>query len=428
MNRSLITLMSAFLLVLQLGLAADQEKPEVVIAKPPAEAALSIKVWLEKDSYEIGERLGINFIISRDCYVYIYDISSQGRATLLLPNAFRKNNLLEAGHYTLPDDRYSLVAEGQPGLEYIQAIASVKPISVLVAPQSAYKETNFATVGTDAGELKVEVEKGVENLPPREWAADWTSFRLLPPGLAWVVIDSEPRGVEARINGELVGSTPLAASTEPGFSRIVLRKEGYGIWSERIYLERNEVAEIEAHLEKATPSTSMMPPASMPQTPSREVSGKPLAALEFNLGIDGESLGAEVGLRGGLRVGTAARFTGDPVPDYYEVPPPAKPWPDAEVYNDGPETEFYLKLAAPLGERLALVIGGGLAVQEQVHIATPESQGVLPLDIAVKPNGYKAARNYLTVFGGFLLKFEPFFLELDCHNRRGWAMGIGIGF
>ncbi|MFQ6033364.1 MAG: hypothetical protein ACE5KR_00700, partial [Candidatus Bipolaricaulia bacterium] len=94
----------------------------------------------------------------------------------------------------------------------------------------------------------------------------------------------------------------------------------------------------------------------------------------------------------------------------------------------GPEVEVYLKLIAPLRERLALALGGGLALQEQVHIAAPPSGSALPQDIALKPNGYKTAENYLTLLGGLLFKSGPFFLELDYHSRRGLLLGAGIDF
>lgn len=425
MERSLSILLLGLLLLGQLSLAVEGEQPlpEAVLANPKA-AELSIKVWLDREAYEAGERLRIHFISSCDCYIYIYNISAQGKVTILFPNAFHKDNFLNAGRHTLPDDRYSLVVEGQPGIEYIQAIASTRPIEALVVPQGIYEEAPFPVIGTEPQELKIEVEEEVERLSAQEWAADWTSFYLLEPGRAWLVVVSEPSGAQVYIDGKPVGQTPLAVSAAPGFVRITLRKEGYWRWSEQLHLGRNEVEEIEAQLELI--SAILPPPA--PQTPSSEAGGGLLAGLGFNLGIDWKSLGMEVGLLRELRLGTAARFTGDQVPGYYEVPPPEEPWPGELIYNDGPEVEFYLLLAVPLGERPALALGGGLAVQEQVHIAAAPEGSSLPQDVVIKPNGYRTTKNYLTALGGLILKTEPFFLELDYHSRRGFLLGIGIGF
>ena len=412
MRRSLLLL--GLLLLPQLALGVE---PEVVFTSPAEEAELSIKVWLDKGAYEAGERLRVHFIISRDCYVYIYDISPQGRVTLLFPNAFQKNNFLKAGRYALPDGRYSLVVEGEPGIEYVQAIASLKPVPVLVVPQEAYKEAPFPLINAEPIKLKSEVEREIEQFPSGEWAADWASFYLLEPGLAQIVIYSEPSGAQVYIDGRLAGSTPLAVSVAPGFVQILLQKEGYESWSERVHLERNEVEEIAAQME--VPSS--------PQTGGIEAGGR-LLSLGFNLGIDWESLGVELGLLRWLRLGMAARFTGDGIPDHYEVEPPTEPWPDESIYNDGPETEVYLKLVLPLRERVALVVGGGLALQEQVHIATPPSGSALPQDVAIKPNGYRRTENYPTLLGGLLLRSGSLFLEFDYHSRRGWVLGGGIDF
>lgn len=153
---------------------------------------------------------------------------------------------------------------------------------------------------------------------------------------------------------------------------------------------------------------------------------KVISAVGLNLGANLNSLGGEVGIFKVLRLGIAAYFTGEVIPDYYEVEPPAQPWPDELIYNDGPEIEAYLKLIAPLGERVALAVSGGLAVQEQVHLAVSPSGSSLPQDATIKPNGYKTTENYLTALAGIVLKIEPLLIELGYHSRRGWLVGIGI--
>lgn len=417
-----LLLVPLLLLQLQAGLAVegDEPQPAGVLVNPSEEAPLSLRLWLNKGAYEAGERLQIHFIISRDCYVYIYNISTEGSVSLLFPNAFQKENFLLAGRYTLPDGRYSFVVEGRPGLEYLQAIASLRPIQLLAPPEAAYRESPFPPLGLAPEELKAEV---VQELSPQEWAAAWTSFYLLEPGRAWLAITSEPSGAAVYLNGRLAGSTPLALSARPGYLRVLLEKEGFAGWSERIYLARNEIKEINAQLSEAPPLPSQ-PPLISPLEPG----GLLPPGLGLSLGLDWESLGLEVGLLPPLWLGTAARFTAERVPDYYEVSPPEERWPGELVYNSGPEMELYLKLDLPLRERLAVTIGAGFAVQEQVHIATPGSGGLLAQDVTIKPNGYKKAENYLTLLGGLILKGKPLSWELAYHNRRGWLIGAGIEF
>lgn len=418
-----LLLFGLLVLEIQAGLvlAGDKPQPAIVLVNPSEEARLSLRIWLDKGAYEAGEALKIRFIISHDCYVYIYNISTEGKVSLLFPNAFQRENFLPAGQYNLPNERYSFVVEGRPGLEYLQAIASLRPIELLVPPEGAYKEAPFPPIGLAPEELKAEV---VQDLSPREWAAAWTSFYLLEPGRAWLTITSEPSGAAVYLNGRLAGSTPLALSARPGYVRVLLEKEGFVSWSERVYLARNEIKEINARLSEAPPPPSQPSPIS-PREPGALLPG---LGLSLGLGLDWESLGLEVGLLRLLWLGTAARFTADRVPDYYEVEPPGEPWPGELVYNAGPEMEAYLKLELPFRERLALTIGAGFAVQEQVHIATPASGGLLAQDVTIKPNGYRTAQNYLTILGGLILKGEPLSWELAYHNRRGWLIGAEIEF
>ncbi len=438
-KRALFTLVLCLLVLFSLGLGltagavevkseqpSSSPLPEVVITGPgEAEGeGLSLEIWLDKKAYEPGERLEVHFSITKDCYVYIYDISTEGKVTLLFPNAFQPENFLSAGRYSIPDRRYSLVVEGSPGLEYLQAIASTKPIQSLVLPEGASEETPFPSIGAEPVELKHDLERVVQGLSPGEWAAAWASFYLLEPGRAWLIVTSEPSGAKVYLNGRAAGVTPLATSVRPGFVRVVLEKEGYQSWAKRLYLERSEVEELAARLE----ATVLLPPSPPPE-PGGGSGEFRLLGLGLNLGLDWGSLGMEVKLLSWFWLGTAARFTGERVPEYYEVEPPLAPWPDERVYNSGPEMEFYLKLALPLRKGLALALGGGLAVQERVHLASPAGrESSLPQDITIKPNGYRTSENHFTALGGLAFRWEELFLELGYHSRRGLLIGGGIEF
>lgn len=410
------------------GLAVESQKllpvPEGIIISPEAgETTLSIQLWLDKSTYELGERLTVHFAITKECYVYIYDISSEGKVTLLFPNAFQPENFLPTGRYSIPDRRYSLVVEGRPGLEYLQAIASTRPLEPLVLPESASEAAPFPSLGAEPVELKRALEEVIGELPLEEWAAAWTSFYLLEPGRAWLIVTSEPSGAQVYLNGKAAGLTPLATSLRPGFVRVVLEKEGYQSWVGRLYLGKGEVEEVMALLEEA-----VLPPS---PEPGGEGSGEPrlpLSGLGANLGLDWGSLGMEIELLPQLWLGAAARFTGELVPDYYEVDPPDEPWPGERAYNSGPEMEFYLRLGLPVEGRLALVLGAGLAVQERVHLAAPAWGGSRPEDVTIKPNGYRTSESYLTALGGLVFCWEGLFLEIGYHNRRGLILGGGLSF
>lgn len=98
---------------------------------PPVE----IEVWVDKGEdavYREGERLGVRFRASRDCYAVIYDIDTEGFLTLLYPDYPGRDGFVEGGRiYRLPHAgaRYELLAEGPPGVEYIAAIACSVPLA-----------------------------------------------------------------------------------------------------------------------------------------------------------------------------------------------------------------------------------------------------------------------------------------------------------
>ncbi len=97
---------------------------------------LDIEVWTNKEeggSFGQGENLIVYFRANRDCYVTIYDLDTKGNINLLYPFNPQDNNFVEAGVvYTIPDfyDDYVLRVNGPPGLEFVQAIASLRYFDV----------------------------------------------------------------------------------------------------------------------------------------------------------------------------------------------------------------------------------------------------------------------------------------------------------
>jgi hypothetical protein len=97
---------------------------------------LDIEVWTNKEegaSFGQGENLVIYFRANYDCYVTIYDLDTKGNINLLYPFSPEDDNDIEGGMvYTIPDyyDDYVLRVNGDPGLEFIQAVASIRYFDV----------------------------------------------------------------------------------------------------------------------------------------------------------------------------------------------------------------------------------------------------------------------------------------------------------
>jgi hypothetical protein len=409
----------------------EQAVPQGIIVSP-SERQLSIQIKTDYQVYSPNEALKLSLELSRDAYVYIYDINPAGRVTLLFPNGFSRNNFWKAGKHTLPDNSsYSLVVTEPLGLESLQALALLTPIPLLdLGPQRDLKEHPFPQLSGSAITFKPQVQKLIEiTVEPGGWAADWTQF-LVAPAVAYLKIVSEPAGAQVYLNGELRGASPLELTLEPGRVSIVLVKDGYQSWSRRITLENRARSEFSIRLEPARPP--LFPPA----RPSAE---EEIPHLPFSWGVNAGltsgsrfSVGLELGFSSRLSLGGSISFTEDDVPTYYDIGHP-EPFAQERVYNQGPETEAYLTLSFPLWSGLALDIGGGIAVQERVHIAAPggvsvaSSRGGVPL-VEVLPNGYSETTSHLTVFAGASLRVGEHWLGLKYHVRRGWVLGLTLQF
>ena len=417
----------------------DQAIPQGVIIAPP-ESKLSIRIWTNYQTYSPQEAVQIRLRLSRDAYLYVYDIDPEGSVTLLFPNGYSRDNLLKAGEHVLPDkNSYSFAVEETYGTEVLQAIALLRPIPLLELSAQSIEEAPFPRLEGKPKALKLQIEGLIEvAVEPDGWAADWTQF-VVVPAVAHLLIDTEPPGADVYIDGQLRGQSPLLLDPEPGRVTIAIVKEGYRRWSRTIMLENRVFREIDVQLASTTPTvpSGPGPGASQPPSEREEPSIRPLpTSLIFgvNAGLRPEgifSVGADLGLASGLRMGGSVAFTEDEeIPEYFDIGAPMQ-FERERIYNLGPETEAYLKLSWPLVERLHLQVGAGIAVQERVHIAVPPGVIVVsdftPL-VKILPNGYRETVGYPTVFGGLAFEVGSSFLGVGYHSRRGWLLGFDFRF
>jgi len=147
------------------GLSASTAR---IIEVRGSAATLSIEIWTDRSSYQIGERLTLGFEVHPQSYVYIYDIDPSGLISQVFPNSLSGDNHIE-GRYTLPDGPYVLTVGGPAGQEFLQAIASTRPIDLgmsglrnpaLLDP-AAFRSEVARRLGGSTG-----------------WAIAWTSFQV----------------------------------------------------------------------------------------------------------------------------------------------------------------------------------------------------------------------------------------------------------
>ncbi|MBI1929675.1 caspase family protein [Candidatus Poribacteria bacterium] len=84
-------------------------------------------------TYNPGETVKISLRPERDCYVYVLDIGSSDKITLLFPSEFEPDNFLKRGSpgYTLPStDAYAIEVSEPPGEERIKVIATTQKLPI----------------------------------------------------------------------------------------------------------------------------------------------------------------------------------------------------------------------------------------------------------------------------------------------------------
>lgn len=120
------------------GFAADEYSVESAGAHmlsyvpPEVRAKINVQLHLNKDSYRIGEPSIITLVADQDCYFVLYYVDSQGKAAIVSPSNFCASRQLKKDDVLIiKDNEGNLLAQnGPPGSEYLQVIASAKPIDM----------------------------------------------------------------------------------------------------------------------------------------------------------------------------------------------------------------------------------------------------------------------------------------------------------
>lgn len=137
---------------------------------------LRVEIWTDKSSYTIGSEVEFRLRSNRDCYVTLLDLQTSGGLYVIFPNAFQKENFVQANRiYTIPSSEapFSINASGPAGIEGVKAIVALKPLPMftLTANQT------FVAARTPAlqSSLCEQLEKAVKGSDDNEWdIAEWT--------------------------------------------------------------------------------------------------------------------------------------------------------------------------------------------------------------------------------------------------------------
>jgi hypothetical protein len=234
-----------------MGLAQPQNQPQVVIPEAiiiaPVVTPLQVRVWTERLAYAPGDTLKIHFSVNQDANVYLYDITPDGRVTLIFPNAFQPVSFVKAGTYSLPhSNSYSFRVKEPYGIELLQALAVATPI---VIPGGQFTPQNpFPLLSIKPKEFKSQmIDVLNSSVSQSPWATSWAQF-VIESRETRLAVTSIPPGALVYIDGGYKGITPLQVSVSPGRVRIKLLKEGYTSWEETVTLQQGVLLPIEARL------------------------------------------------------------------------------------------------------------------------------------------------------------------------------------
>ena len=234
-------LVAPILFLFALAFAGAKITPQGIVVNP-VPGDLRVKVWVDKDPgksgnarYRIGDPIYVYVSVTRDAYVYLFDVKPNGEIDLFLPNPYDHSNRLRAGEtrrFPPPGARYRFTIDGPPGEELVLAVASRRPLTSREIGDLERGEVRIRGLRALSRALSIVVDP----LPGDAWASDWARFRVVgegapppPPAPQNATLDvrSDPSNAQVYLDGDYLGRTPLIVSVSPGRHQVEVRKAGY---------------------------------------------------------------------------------------------------------------------------------------------------------------------------------------------------------
>lgn len=249
-----------FLLLILVSMVAFSFDAKSIIIVPER-PYFTVDVWLNKPEgsvYEVGERMEIFVKSSRDAYILVYDINAQGKVTLIFPNKYESDNFVRANEIKkIPSkSTYSLRVSPPYGKEYIQVIASTRPIPIFNQLKELGTAQAFPTLSDNVEEY---VQNKLKPYLTGEWVSDLTYFYVgRAPAFGTLIVDSTPPGMTVYIDGSYKGKTPVTVSVDEGTHYVTVYFENYTFYKE-VYVGRDQTVKVIATLPLAQLSLSSSP-------------------------------------------------------------------------------------------------------------------------------------------------------------------------
>ena len=228
--------------ILALGfLAFGQEEavPLGIVVEPPS-GPLTVRIWVDKPAYAVGETIQIHFELSQAAYVYIWDITPDGQVTQIFPNAYEPQNFFQAGAHTIPSPGkgYQFRVTPPVGTEWLQIMATTVPIPYF---QGYSQQQPFPLLGPDPQSWQQQLEAQVLGIVPEptQRAFDFTCFQIVygpAPGYGTLQVITSPSSAKLYVDGIFRGYTPRSLVLTSGSHTVLIKKTGYQDYSTSVYL------------------------------------------------------------------------------------------------------------------------------------------------------------------------------------------------
>ena len=221
------------------ALGQEEAVPLGIVIEPPA-GALTVRIWVDKPAYALGETIQIHFELSQAAYVYIWDITPDGKVTQIFPNQYDPQNYFPAGTHTIPSagKGYQFRVTPPTGTEWLQIMATTVPIAYF---QGYSPEQPFPLLGPDPQSWQCELEAQVLGIvpEPQNRAFDFTCFQIVSgaaPGYGTLQVITNPPQANLYVDGVFRGYTPRSLVLTAGSHTILIKKTGYQDYTTTVYL------------------------------------------------------------------------------------------------------------------------------------------------------------------------------------------------
>ena len=236
--------LGTILLALTLMAAACMAQPQAVgsrgpyergvIPNPPQGGDFSASLSVEKQSYDIGEPITINFRVSRDAYVFIFSKDPTGVEQQIFPNFYDQSNFVRANRTrAIPDGGYSLQVTGPGGRNEITLVAVREDYPFLrewkrysrTEPYPSARGGAAAISGPGARHPARAAEPAHRRGVHMVWRArTGAPARRRPRSVA---VQTEPRGATVYLDGRRIGIAPVAERrVQPGDTTLRIELPG----------------------------------------------------------------------------------------------------------------------------------------------------------------------------------------------------------